>query len=678
MKISSTQQKPGGFALISLMACLVVILVVFSGVMYWVSSNAKQMRENEVYTSSEAAAEGASEAIFSHMDQDYLYANLNSASNYQSDVPSGSGWPVQYTYSVTVTINNNGSTNSGTLQYLNSQYTNLLGEPVTNTVTVTATPSGQLYNVPATVSQNFIFATIPAFQFAIFYNINMEVDPGAQLPIIGAVFSNAGIWSGTANVLYSNTVEAVGQVTTNGTDPFCSGKSDNGTPHSSFKYSGTPPQPESNVNPLVIPIGASATGTNDSTNVQAIVEIPPASVCAPKNLAYVSTNQVYDFNAASLIVSNWYWGTNGVKPWSNNFTAYAQDTLLNPTAFINNGIKTNWIQLTNDYYIISNRDGLTGTLWPTSANPTPTNWIPNFQFTNNWSAITWTNWNATNGPIGTNSVWYAGFSFLTNVSYYDYREQATVQAVQLDVGKLGAWITNCAPNGGSNWNYELCEDQSHGFNSIYIDNTVPQVGQKLLPAVRVVNGQLLPYSKCIINSFPYFTCGLTVATPNPIYVLGMYNVQTNGGPVVTASHNTANTFPAAFLADSITILSSSWKDANTSSTALSSRTPVATTINAACLEGIVPSVGSSYSGGVENFLRLEENWGNGTVTLTYNGSIMVMYASQYATNVWPNTGSVYNPPARDWAFDTNFLIEADLPALTPNFRAVIRNSWTSY
>ena len=82
------------------------------------------------------------------------------------------------------------------------------------------------------------------------------------------------------------------------------------------------------------------------------------------------------------------------------------------------------------------------------------------------------------------------------------------------------------------------------------------------------------------------------------------------------------------MGDAITVLSANWKDTYNSNTNLSSRVPSATTVNAATLEGIVQStnVGSTYySGGVENFLRLEENWSG--LTLTYNGSIVVMFPS---------------------------------------------------
>ena len=91
------------------------------------------------------------------------------------------------------------------------------------------------------------------------------------------------------------------------------------------------------------------------------------------------------------------------------------------------------------------------------------------------------------------------------------------------------------------------------------------------------------------------------------------------------------------MGDAVTVLSSSWNDSTyTAGLDKSSRTPVSTTINAATLEGIVPSDGAHYSGGVENFLRLLENWSSAT-TLTYNGSIVVLFDSQYATGYWANT-----------------------------------------
>jgi len=131
------------------------------------------------------------------------------------------------------------------------------------------------------------------------------------------------------------------------------------------------------------------------------------------------------------------------------------------------------------------------------------------------------------------------------------------------------------------------------------------------------------------------------------------------------------------MGDSITVLSDSWQDSTTTRLP----TPASTTVNAAMLEGIVasnPNISANYSGGVENFMRLLENW-NGN-TLTYNGSIVVLFYSQWATNSWvpPGSGGYYQPPTRNWAFDLNFKNATKLPPLTPNSKAMIRGNWFAH
>ena len=94
------------------------------------------------------------------------------------------------------------------------------------------------------------------------------------------------------------------------------------------------------------------------------------------------------------------------------------------------------------------------------------------------------------------------------------------------------------------------------------------------------------------------------------------------------NYNSDNDYPCALFADAINILSSSWSDAN-SAKAISSRVASSTTVNAAFYSGIVPTVTGKYSGGVENFPRFLEDWSN--KTLTYCGSMVVMFNSQIAT-----------------------------------------------
>jgi hypothetical protein len=146
--------------------------------------------------------------------------------------------------------------------------------------------------------------------------------------------------------------------------------------------------------------------------------------------------------------------------------------------------------------------------------------------------------------------------------------------------------------------------------------------------------------------------------------------------LVSNGTNTQNTFPAALMGDAITILSGSWNDSYTSGASYSSRVASNTVVNAACLEGIVqsnPNISGNYSGGVENFLRYLESW-SGYVN-TYNGSIVVMFPSVYATNAWIAPGTYYEPPTRQWGFDYNFLQQAKLPPMTPQLKKTVRVSW---
>jgi len=180
-----------------------------------------------------------------------------------------------------------------------------------------------------------------------------------------------------------------------------------------------------------------------------------------------------------------------------------------------------------------------------------------------------------------------------------------------------------------------------------------------LGAVRVYNGVQLP------------SLGLTVATHDPLYVQGHYNqtISSNLG-----SARTSGSKPASLVGDAITVLSQNWSDAN-SAALLSSRGAGQTTVNAAFLTGVVETTLGQYSGGMENFPRFMESWGSGNV-FTYNGSMVKMFPSAIATNVWGQT-NVYDPPARNWTYDNNFNTPTLLPPLTPSLQVVTRGQWST-
>ena len=101
-------------------------------------------------------------------------------------------------------------------------------------------------------------------------------------------------------------------------------------------------------------------------------------------------------------------------------------------------------------------------------------------------------------------------------------------------------------------------------------------------------------------------------------------------------------------------------------------------MNAGLLSGIVTTTSSSNSGGAEHIPRVLEDWTGDT--LTYNGFMVGMYESRYATGLWQGTGStigIYSPPTRKWAFDLNFHDPTKLLPGTPQVRTLIRGLWTT-
>jgi hypothetical protein len=423
-------------------------------------------------------------------------------------------------------------------------------------------------------------------------------------------------------------------------------------------------QPTSGNDRITMPIGTN----NDPAAVEAIINMPPAAYAMNTAAAFTTNGQIYLANAADLYLTNFPYGTNwgALRPNCTN-TLYFQSNACMILYYQDGTYSPYQTQIPYDFYLLK-----------TNIGANVATYFTNYVVTN-----------GTYGSIPTNAhfncisnVQYAGYSFLTNVLFYDWREgwnnaagpPKAVQAVQIDIQNFNIWLTNtAATNNGSSYNStcRLSSHKSHPIDSIYIYNGVPLNGTTL-PAVRVANGAMLPSQTA--------PKGFTVVTAMPMYVWGNYNsANTNGSSL--GQNSTTCTWPAALMADSITILSTNWIDANSTSAnkttcTTGGPTPGTTTVNAAMVEGIVRSTNGAYSGGLENFLRLLENWSN--VNLWYNGSIVVMFPSQYATNYWQQTGKYYNPPARKWAFDTNFVQQTGLPPLTPQAKGVIRAYWNAY
>lgn len=224
------------------------------------------------------------------------------------------------------------------------------------------------------------------------------------------------------------------------------------------------------------------------------------------------------------------------------------------------------------------------------------------------------------GPYGDRYM-----NLLTEVETADRREDALVRLQTVDVGLLADYVAAGHFPGE--------------FNGILWCGREYEPGDRP-DGTQFANASILPRE------------GLTIVSDKPVYLKGDFN--------------SVDKVPAAVMADAVTVLSNSWD--NTAK--LSDRRPKpayeGTTVNAAILAGNVPSDDDRYSGGVQNLVRLLEDWspdGGGWTRLTISGSFVCLEPSRYATG--PYGSRYFDPPKRSFSFDEDFLDRDFLPPGTP-------------
>ncbi|QDV08440.1 hypothetical protein Poly30_39830 [Planctomycetes bacterium Poly30] len=209
-------------------------------------------------------------------------------------------------------------------------------------------------------------------------------------------------------------------------------------------------------------------------------------------------------------------------------------------------------------------------------------------------------------------------SAVTSGSIYDTRQAAdgpgSLQQLELDLGALAA--SGHFPANGLI--YMVGEGAGTGTDA---------------KAFTLKNGATLP-------------SGLTVVTPNSIYLQGDYN--------------TNSPKPASLIADAANLLSNAWDNSKTPGTL---PTATETTYNVSIIAGDTPSTSSGTNGGPHNLPRRHEDWTG--VNEYLNGSIVCPFRSQYATADFVLGGNYYFPPDRFWAFDERNNDPTTLPPFTP-------------
>jgi hypothetical protein len=219
-------------------------------------------------------------------------------------------------------------------------------------------------------------------------------------------------------------------------------------------------------------------------------------------------------------------------------------------------------------------------------------------------------------------------------AFLDGREDIGVDMLDVDVGMLENWIAGNYPGRRVDILYLTF------INSSLI---LPAAD---FPAVRLINGAQLRYP-------------LTIATDRPVYVQGDYN--------------RIGWQPAAILGDAVTFLSAGWADGPHAAfpvnpTGAAGEMWVFAAIAAGhsatpCDYQVAGCAGNNYGGGLENFPRFLERWTG--VQMHYRGSLVSLFQSQVANRRLWNWRHYYDPPSRDWQFDTRFRDPTQLPPGTP-------------
>ncbi len=547
-------------------------LLALATAMQWTNQSAMLNERATEHRAALMAAEATTEKVAAAISADFqrggeTLVHANTAA-YAALLPTAAENPHWANFQFTDGRGNNARTyvqriSTRIYKPLESRFTGLNGFISEYVVASHARSTDGRYNPGNAVEQRLQLASIPVYQFAVFFNGLMEFTWAAPFTVRGRVHGNNHIYTGSSQPLtFVGDVTSVGVQTT---------RSWGGYDISSFTgaltYSG---KRATNATAVSLPIGTN----NTDAAVREIIQKPPASELISSAMGH---ERFYNKAELLILVSNSTITASVKQPYDGTSLAIPAAQL---TAFLS-----------------------------------------------------------------------------TNKTFKDSRENKTVQVAEIDVGKFTQWAA-------TNSIVRAKLGPATPPNTIYISNDRSQ-GASFLAGVRLVNGQTLPNR------------GLTVATPNPLYVQGHYNCPNSS---LLGTTNTTGALPASLVADALTLQSGNWLDARSVGD-LRDRAATDTTINAAIIAGMVASGGANgsapFSGGVMNLPRLLEDWGNGADKLTINGSLISLFTSARATAPWRTPGNYYYAPTRNFNFDPNLLRATSQPPATPELRVLLRSAWSN-
>lgn len=271
--------------------------------------------------------------------------------------------------------------------------------------------------------------------------------------------------------------------------------------------------------------------------------------------------------------------------------------------------------------------------------------------------------------------YWDGQDFEVTRGMYDHRDDIEVDLVAIDVGELEEEVEQDFQDEANSYfggNYDVSK---HWNGVIYFESPLQSAAARDDGIVRAADEGL---ALMLIDGGDLPDpgdrgMGFTVAANAPIYVVGNYNADgANHGSGNSSTEPEEGEVPAAIIGDIVTILSNNWADNRDDSHVnhinyYGERPASDTEIAAAIMSGTPVTIpeGADYvngrsedrplSLGVVNLPRFLEYWGPNR-TLTIRGSLVSLYQSEVRPDGAPENGfnAWYVPPQRNWGFSGLF------------------------
>lgn len=699
MKTQPFQAIRGSTLVTVMILCVVLCILVGSIVSYVVGERRMTVRTHE-HQEARLAAEALSEYGVSQIRQKFSSRSTISLGSSGSDslsLPASGFWTGSGvdTSSLELMAGSVQSVaTSGGLYYIdpadpaNERDPNVGKWVVRQDVPILAKASVRNAATGATVTayswERLAVRAIPLFAHAVFYNMDMELFPGPNMQILGPVHVNGSVFvSGQGN---PNNVDFRDRVSITGNiyHAWKSSKtSAQGTGGESLGQNS--PVRFMNSSGNLVSMFDSSTGKWMDSMMGALAYSGTLSV-ADKTLK----DSEFGSYASGRWGGNLATSSHGVMPYDPPaIGTYQEDTdasatdnsvnsgrqLIEPSSWPTDASASDYAQrveiekgkYANDAGIYLTVDASTGTITAQSRSKnstTPTKTLGTLPS----GLVKWNpySYNKKSGDV-TGGMYDARRGDNIPDSTFNKNSARGISLVDIDVAKLKIAVEEMAKPPASRDSAKAIDglETSDWTGIVYVEvsgapttnvdgtTNAESSSASLLTGVRLLNGTDLP-------SYGTANEGLTVATNVPLYVKGNYNadgtINSSSDPnLSSACKAETGEVPAALVADAITLLSPGFSDKDSYRNYSSGRPAASSTIevSAAMLMGITPTDKSGTgrsSGGLHNFPRFLENWGGKAVWI--RGSLVALFECRVGTEPWGS--GYYNPPARNWGFNSLF------------------------